>query len=85
MALRGWRLFGVAGTIFAYVAGILLLSVISLNSSNQRRLSNGRYDGVSSFMRLIIDAKLMKFFVDFLNFFSFDFSLMCLNIVNSVF
>lgn len=38
MALRGWRLFGVAGTIFAYVAGILLLSVISLNSPNQRRV-----------------------------------------------
>lgn len=42
--LRGWRLFGVAGTIFAYVAGILLLSIISLNNPHQRRLRNGHYN-----------------------------------------
>lgn len=34
---RGWRLLGLAGTIFVYVAGILLLSIISLQNSNQRR------------------------------------------------
>lgn len=48
MALRGWRLFGVAGTIFAYVAGILLLSIISLNSTNPRRLQSGHFGSVSS-------------------------------------
>lgn len=37
MAFRGWRLFGLAGTIFVYVAGILLLSIISLQNSSQRR------------------------------------------------
>lgn len=41
MALRGWRLAGVAGTIFAYVAGILLLSILSLNNPNQRRGRGG--------------------------------------------
>lgn len=34
---RGWRLFGLAGTIFIYVTGILLLSIISLQNSSQRR------------------------------------------------
>lgn len=47
MALRGWRLFGVAGTIFAYVAGILLLSIISLNNPHQRRMRSGHYTDVS--------------------------------------
>ncbi|XP_063695532.1 WSCD family member AAEL009094 [Culicoides brevitarsis] len=38
MALRGWRLFGVAGTIFIYVTGILLLSLMSIQHPEQRRL-----------------------------------------------
>lgn len=46
MALRGWRLFGVAGTILAYISGILLLSIISLNNPNQHRLRNGRFGDV---------------------------------------
>lgn len=49
MALRGWRLFGVAGTIFAYVAGILLLSIVSLNNPNPRRVRYGRYAEVGLF------------------------------------
>lgn len=46
MTLRGWRLFGVAGTIFVYLAGILLLSFMSLNGPPQRhpQYRNGRYD-----------------------------------------
>lgn len=46
MALRGWRLFGVAGTILAYISGILLLSIISLNNPNQHRMRNGRFSDV---------------------------------------
>lgn len=38
MALRGWRLFGVAGTIFVYVTGILLLSLMSIQHPEQRRI-----------------------------------------------
>ncbi|XP_059622700.1 WSCD family member AGAP003962 [Phlebotomus argentipes] len=42
MALRGWRLFGVVGTIVAYVVGILLLSILSIqNHSPQRFTSRG--------------------------------------------
>lgn len=32
MALHGWRLYGVAGIIFAYIIGILLLSVINIQN-----------------------------------------------------
>lgn len=54
MALRGWRLFGVAGTIFAYVAGILLLSIVSLNNPNQRRPRSGRFGEVcNKFLRIV--------------------------------
>ncbi|XP_037049867.1 WSCD family member AGAP003962 [Bradysia coprophila] len=50
MALRGWRLFGLAGTIFAYVAGILLLSILSLNNPNQRRgRGGGRFGEFDAF------------------------------------
>ena len=38
MALRGWRLFGVAGTICVYVTGILLLSLMSIQHPEQRRI-----------------------------------------------
>lgn len=57
MALRGWRLFGVAGTIFAYVIGILLLSIVSLNNPNQRRPRSGRFGEV----RVIIRAYIQIF------------------------
>lgn len=43
---RGWRLLGVAGTIFAYVAGILFLSFVSLQSPQQRSLRNHNYGEV---------------------------------------
>lgn len=52
MALRGWRLLGVAGTIFAYVAGILLLSIVSLNNPNQRRPRSGRFGEVCNKIRI---------------------------------
>lgn len=45
MALRGWRLFGVAGTIFAYVVGILLLSLVSVQNPTQRRARSKLYGG----------------------------------------
>lgn len=45
-SLRGWRLFGVAGTIVAYVCGILLLSIISLNNPHQRRMRSAHYSDV---------------------------------------
>ncbi|XP_055639655.1 WSCD family member AAEL009094 [Toxorhynchites rutilus septentrionalis] len=37
MALRGWRLFGLAGTILVYIAGILFLSFVSLQNPQQKR------------------------------------------------
>lgn len=37
MALRGWRLFGLAGTILVYIGGILFLSFVSLQSPQQKR------------------------------------------------
>lgn len=37
MALRGWRLIGVAGTVFAYIVGILLLSIVSVQNPQPRR------------------------------------------------
>ncbi len=66
MALRGWRLFGVAGTIFAYVAGILLLSILSLNNPNQRRgRGGGRFGEVDTlqfrYKNLLIDLKFHLF------------------------
>ncbi|XP_055706313.1 WSCD family member AGAP003962 [Phlebotomus papatasi] len=42
MALRGWRLFGVVGTIVAYVVGILLLSILSIQNHNPQRYSSAR-------------------------------------------
>uniref|UniRef100_A0A1B0CIB8 Putative beta-16-n-acetylglucosaminyltransferase n=1 Tax=Lutzomyia longipalpis TaxID=7200 RepID=A0A1B0CIB8_LUTLO len=42
MALRGWRLFGVVGTIVAYVVGILLLSILSIQNHNPQRYSSSR-------------------------------------------
>lgn len=63
MALRGWRLFGVAGTIFAYVAGILLLSVLSLNNPNQRRGRSGRFGEVGiAIIRFVIFILSFKSF-----------------------
>ncbi|XP_003436671.2 WSCD family member AGAP003962 [Anopheles gambiae] len=41
MALRGWRLFGVAGTILVYVGGILFLSFVSLQGPQQKRGVHG--------------------------------------------
>ncbi|XP_058130604.1 WSCD family member AGAP003962 [Anopheles ziemanni] len=41
MALRGWRLFGVAGTILVYVGGILVLSFVSLQGPQQKRGVHG--------------------------------------------
>uniref|UniRef100_A0A182PZX8 Sulfotransferase domain-containing protein n=1 Tax=Anopheles farauti TaxID=69004 RepID=A0A182PZX8_9DIPT len=41
MALRGWRLFGVAGTILVYVGGILFLSFVSLQGPQQKRGGHG--------------------------------------------
>ncbi|XP_035774553.1 WSCD family member AGAP003962 [Anopheles albimanus] len=41
MALRGWRLFGVAGTILVYVGGILFLSFVSLQGPQQKRGIHG--------------------------------------------
>ncbi|XP_052866305.1 WSCD family member AGAP003962 [Anopheles cruzii] len=41
MALRGWRLFGVAGTILVYVGGILFLSFVSLQGPQQKRGLHG--------------------------------------------
>ncbi|XP_065072422.1 WSCD family member AGAP003962 [Ochlerotatus camptorhynchus] len=41
MALRGWRLFGLAGTILVYIGGILFLSFVSLQSPQQKR-NHGR-------------------------------------------
>ena len=60
MALRGWRLFGVAGTIFAYIAGILLLSIVSLNNPSQRRPRVGRFGEVSYlvWVTMKIDLKM---------------------------
>ncbi|KAJ6635427.1 WSCD family member [Pseudolycoriella hygida] len=50
MALRGWRLFGVAGTIFAYIVGILFLSIISLTNTNQRHgRGGGRFGEFDTF------------------------------------
>lgn len=57
MALRGWRLFGVAGTIFAYVAGILLLSIVSLNNPNQRRPRTGRFGEVRNNSRTQLTSR----------------------------
>lgn len=37
MALRGWRLIGLAGTILVYIGGILFLSFVSLQSPQQKR------------------------------------------------
>ncbi|XP_058822804.1 WSCD family member AAEL009094 [Topomyia yanbarensis] len=41
MALRGWRLFGLAGTIVVYIGGILFLSFVSLQNPQQKR-NHGR-------------------------------------------
>ncbi|KFB37029.1 AGAP003962-PA-like protein [Anopheles sinensis] len=41
MALRGWRLFGVAGTILVYVGGILVLSFVSLQGPQRKRGVHG--------------------------------------------
>lgn len=77
MALRGWRLFGVAGTIFAYVAGILLLSILSLNNPNQRRgRGGGRFGEVTA-------INSVQFFVLFKISF-FPFSLMHSDTVKSI-
>lgn len=46
MALRGWRLFGVAGTIFVYIIGILLLSLMSIQTPSQRRPRTRLYNEV---------------------------------------
>lgn len=46
MALRGWRLFGVAGTIFVYIIGILLLSLMSIQSPSHRRPRTRIYNEV---------------------------------------
>lgn len=64
MALRGWRLFGVAGTIFAYVAGILLLSILSLNNPNQRRgRGGGRFGEVKAIDSIqFVDDSNFSFF-----------------------
>uniref|UniRef100_A0A8D8IN39 WSCD family member AAEL009094 n=1 Tax=Culex pipiens TaxID=7175 RepID=A0A8D8IN39_CULPI len=42
MALRGWRLFGLAGTILVYIGGILFLSFVSLQSPNQQKRNHAR-------------------------------------------
>lgn len=42
MALRGWRLFGLAGTILVYIGGILFLSFVSLQNPNHQRRNHGR-------------------------------------------
>ncbi|XP_058445632.1 WSCD family member AAEL009094 [Malaya genurostris] len=49
MALRGWRLFGLAGTIVVYIGGILFLSFVSLQNPQQKR-NHGR--GYSEFETL---------------------------------
>jgi hypothetical protein len=36
MGLRGWRLIGVAGTLFVYISGILFLSFVSLQTPHDR-------------------------------------------------
>lgn len=53
MALRGWRLFGVAGTIFVYVTGILLLSLMSIQHPEQRRIRRV-YQEVRDLMFLLV-------------------------------
>lgn len=47
MALRGWRLFGVAGTIFVYIIGILLLSLMSIQTPSQKRSRTRLYNEVN--------------------------------------
>ncbi|GAB0093944.1 WSCD [Sergentomyia squamirostris] len=42
MALRGWRLIGVVGTIVVYVVGILLLSILSIHNQSPQRYSSSR-------------------------------------------
>lgn len=58
VVFRGWRLFGIAGTIVVYVAGILLLSIISLQNSSQRRPRIRSLQDVSSL--IIIASATMR-------------------------
>lgn len=57
MALRGWRLFGVAGTIFAYVIGILILSIVSVQNPQPRR-SRPRVYGEVNMQRNVIKINI---------------------------
>lgn len=58
MALRGWRLVGLASTLVVYVGGILLLSVVSLNSPNQRRTRTGRFGEVNQSQKYYISIEI---------------------------
>ncbi|XP_055606932.1 WSCD family member AAEL009094 [Uranotaenia lowii] len=52
MALRGWRLIGLAGTILVYIGGILFLSFVSLQNPQQKRSQGGRGGGYGEFETL---------------------------------
>jgi hypothetical protein len=49
MGLRGWRLIGVAGTLFVYISGILFLSFVSLQTPHDRHPKNKLFGGDVSF------------------------------------
>lgn len=62
MVFRGWRLYGFAATIFVYVAGILLLSIVSVQNSSQRR---PRFRSLKDVSACLLFLSLIKYVLTF--------------------
>lgn len=61
--IRGWKLVTLVATIIVYVVGILVLSIVNLQSPPQKRMRNSRFlSDVSAFLKTkkISDSEIPK-------------------------
>lgn len=49
--IRGWKLVTLVGTIIVYVVGILVLSIVNLQTPPQKRMRNSRFLTDVSFLK----------------------------------